>query len=247
MNNQQNSINNKVINKIKSGNIKMKPKIYFVLRTALLMLSILVLVLFIVCLISFIAFSLRSSGVWLSPAFGFPCIKMLFGSLPWVLILITVVLIVLLEIFAKKFTFVYRKPILYSLLIIILVVFLGGFLIDKTPFHSNLFWKAQEGHLPGFGSFYRDFGNPKFKNIHQGVVSEVINNGFLIENHRERIISVMITPETRLPSEKIEEGDVIVVFGERDNGQIEALNIRKTKRDFNFFPKNRFPKKGFID
>ncbi len=247
MNNQQNSISDKVINKIRSGDIKMKPKAYFVLRTALLVLGILVLFLFIVYLISFITFSLRSSGIWLSPVFGFPGIKILFGSLPWVLILITVVLIVLLEIFAKQFTFIYRKPIIYSLLVIILVVFLGGFLIDKTPFHPNLFWKAQEGHLPGFGSFYRDFGTPKFKDIHQGVVFEVIDNGFLIENPRERIISVMITPETRLPSEKIEEGDVIVVFGERDNGQVEALDIRKTKRDFNFFPKNRFPKKGFID
>lgn len=186
MNNQQpkNSIVNNVLERIKSGRIKMRPKIYFILKAVFWALAVFSVVLFILYLVSFIVFTLRASGTWFLPGFGFAGIRILFGSLPWLLILATVILIIALEIFAKRFAVVYRRPILYSILIIIVFVLLGSFIIGETQFHPNLLWKAQDRRLPAIESFYRDYGTPRLQNVHFGIVSEIIDNGFTIETPR---------------------------------------------------------------
>ena len=74
------------LEKITSGEIKMRPKTYFVLKAILIVLGIVFAVCFSLYIISFILFSLRSTGVLYLPGFGFPGIKAFFVMLPWILI-----------------------------------------------------------------------------------------------------------------------------------------------------------------
>lgn len=126
----------------------MKPKIYFVLRTLFFALSAVLGFLFVLYLISFVFFCAREAR-------GF--FPLLFG-LPWFLIFLSVVLVVLLEILVRHFSFGYRAPILYTLLGIILFVILGGFFINKTPMHQVLFDRAEKNRLPIMGPMYRGYG-----------------------------------------------------------------------------------------
>ncbi len=242
MNNQleKNHITEKVLSKIKTEKIKMKPKVYFILRMTLLVFGTIALASFVIYLISFIVFSLRASGILFLPKFGFPGMRILLSSLPWFLILISGVSIILLEIFTQKFRFVYRKPILYSLLVIIIIVFMGSFLIEKTPLHSSLFWKAQEKRLPAIGSIYRDYGVPQIDNVHQGVISEIIEDGFRIETLSGEELNIVVAPEIYSTLEPdIKEGDVIVILGEQSSGTIQALDLHKVQKDLNLFPRRR--------
>jgi hypothetical protein len=243
MNNQEQkiSINEKVLNRIRSGDIKMRPKIYFILRLILLSLGLLVLFSFIIYLVSFIVFSLRSTGVWFLPKFGFPGIKILFSSLPWLLVLAAAILIIILEIFAKHLAFVYRRPIVYSLLGVIIAVFVMGFFINKTSLHSDLFLRAREGHLPAIGPFYRDFGSPRIPNVHRGVVSEMTNNGFLMKTPRGEILTVIISSESLPLKIDVKEGDNVVALGERKGNTVQAFDVKKVEEDFDFFPLRQPP------
>lgn len=232
---QKKSITEAVLKKIKSGNIKMKPRVWFIFKTVLLISGVLALALFIAYLISFAFFSLRLTGAWFLPRFGPPGIRIFFSSLPWLLISIIVISILLLEIFAKKFSFVYRRPIIYSLLILIVIGVSLGFLIERTPLHRNLFERAREGNLPAIGPVYRQ-GFPSIENVHHGIVSEVNDNGFKIETPRGEKLIVIIGPETRLqPEANIKENDEVVVLGERNDDTIQAFDVRKVERDFNLF------------
>jgi len=233
----QKSISEVVFEKIKTGEVKMKPKIYFILKTILIVLGVIVLVLFILYLISFILFTLRASGTWFLPGFGFSGMRVFLGSIPWVLILIAIVLIVALEVFAKRFAFVYRKPIFYSMVCIIIFVLLGSFIIDKTQFHSNLFWRAQGGGLPIMGKLYRDFNVTKFKDVHRGVIVEMIDQGFFLEKADGQILNIIIIPKTRFISG--EAGDDVIVMGTRDNGTVRAFGVRKVDDNFNVFSPRR--------
>ena len=238
---ENNSVAEKVLGKIKKEKIKMKPKIHFVFGTFLLMLGILVLVLFIPYLVSLIVFSLRVSGVLFLPKFGLSGIKMLLSSLPWLLISITVFLIVLLEIFARKFTFVYRRPVIYSLIIIIGIIFMGSFLIERTSLHSDLFWNAQGRSLPAIGTIYRDFGSRRIDNMYHGVVVEIIDGGFKIETLCGEVLTVTTSLETNFAlSTEIQKNDMVIILGEIKNDSVQALNIRKTEQDFDLF----FPQQG---
>lgn len=236
---QKKSIKSTVLNKIKSGQVKMKPKTYFVLRAVLIALIAFIIILFALYLVSFIIFALRATGLWSLPKFGFPGMKLLFTSLPWILILTAIFLILILEIFTRRFTLAYRRPILYSVLIIIIFVVLGGFIVYQTKFHSNLFSRAQQEGLPIMGRFYRDYNIDKLQNMHYGIVSEITDNGFFIEKSNQQILTVIIIPETRFPFEKeIKEGEAIMVLGEENNGIIQAFGIKKNNNGLRTFPKN---------
>ena len=237
MNNQeQKSISDTVLNKIKSKEVKMRPKYYFILRTILTVLSIFAVTLFVLYLISFIFFILRASGIWFLPEFGFSGIKVFLTSLPWVLILIVVTLIIILEVLTKRFTFVYRKPIFYSMLVIVIFVLLGSFVIGKTQFHPNLFWKAQENRLPVAGKLYRDFDVNKLKEVHRGIVSEITKDGFYLEKPDSQILKIVITPNTKLLFKKENaKGNEVVIMGKEDNSIIYALVVKEINGNMMFF------------
>jgi len=238
MNNKQekNHIAEKVLGKIKKGKIKMRPKMYFVLGAILLVLGFFLLVLLVPYLVSLIVFSLRVSGVLFLPKFGFSGMRTMFSSLPWLLILITISLIVLLEMFARKFTFVYRKPIIWSLLTIVGIISVGSFLISKTPLHSNLFWESQKKPLPTAGIIYRDFRPKRDTNIYNGIVVELIDNGFTMKTLYGDIFTISINPETKLmPDMNFQENDTVIVLGKIDNNIVQALDIHKEEQSFDGF------------
>jgi len=219
------SISETVLDEIKRGDIKMKPKIYFILRVFLLVLGIIAVSAFILYLISFIVFSLRVSGVWFLPGLGMLGVKLFLFSLPWLLIIISLLLIIILEILARYFKFVYQRPIIYSVLAIIIIIVLATFVIGKTQLHSGLMGRAQQGCLPLMGKFYRDYGVLKSQNMHKGIVLEIIGSGFIIEANRGRILKVIISSDTYLSKKEIEKGDKIMVIGLVEDDIIKAEKV----------------------
>lgn len=227
----------KVLNEIKNDQIKMRPRVYFVLKGILVIFGIFLVAFFTLYLISFILFALRASGVWYLSSFGFYGFRTSFVLLPWLLILIAIILLIILEILVKHFSFAYHRPILYSILGIIIFTLLGSFIIDKTQFHPRLFQKAQEERLPIMGKFYRDLGIEKDHNVCRGIVLEITNNSFQIKTPRGKVLDVNITSKTQFPDGiDIRKDDIVIVLGERDNNKIQAIGIRKIDDDLSFFP-----------
>jgi hypothetical protein len=243
---QKKSIKDLVLDRIKSGGIKMRPKIYFALKTLSIALGVLVVGFFLLFLISFITFSLRISGAWFLPGFGLRGFGAFLNDLPWLLILISALLIVVLEVLVKHFSFTYRRPILYSLLGIILVVLVGSFLVGETPLHPSLFQRAQEGRLPGIAPLYRDFGVPRLEDVDHGIVVEKTDNGFVIETPQGDKFTVVVSPKTILsPDSDVKEGDVVVVLGKLKDGVIQSFEIHKVEGDLRLFPSMQGPRQPF--
>jgi len=232
----------RVLEEIKSSQIKMRPKFYFVLKTVLLAVGFFAAGALVLFLISFISFHLRASGIWYLPGFGLHGWGIYFRLMPWFLILAGLILILILEILAKRFSFVWRRPIIYSLLAIILIAIIGGFIIERTPFHPGLFSKARQGKLPFAGSAYREFGMPRFHDVQRGVVEEVIENGFKIRTFDDQLLTVVLAEETQFPfGKEIEEGDTIVVMGEREDDTVRAFGVREIDDQFRMF--ERLPRR----
>lgn len=224
---QKFSLASKVLAKIQSNKIKMRPKIHFILKTASVILGACIAGLFVLYLTSFIVFSLQTSGIWYLPGFGPRGLKTVLFLLPWILFIISAVLIIILEILIKRFSFAYCRPILYSIAGIIIFIIFGSLIIHKTHFHANLFHRAQEGRLPLVGQFYRGFNPMKHRNVHQGTITEIIDNGLIMQTFEDTSLTVTINSNTRLPVDKnFKAGDLIIVFGERDDSRVQAFGIR---------------------
>jgi hypothetical protein len=235
------SLAEKILEKLKSGQIKMKPRMYFFLKGALAVLGVLVVALFILFLFSFISFALRANGILSLPAFGFRGWGPFFASLPWLLIIVAVLLIVVLEMLFKRFAFGWRRPILYSVLGILVIVLLATFIIDRTPFHSGLFNWAQRGGLPLFGPVYREFGGmPQPRDAHFGTVTEITDQGFIIETRDGETLNVVVEAQTRLPlGRDIKKDDLVMILGRKDDSTIRAEGVVKVEIEENLRPFRR--------
>src|SRR3989344_3614541 len=108
------SIKEEVIARIKRGETIMRPRWHFVLRAMLYALGVLIAALALVYLASFIMFVLRETGLLFVPSFGFRGVGVFLFSLPWFLILLSLVFVFVLEVLVRRYAFAYRKPLLYS-------------------------------------------------------------------------------------------------------------------------------------
>ena len=235
----KNKISDNVISQIKSGAIKMKPRSYFMLRGFLLGGGIFLLFLFVVYLASFIVFSLRISGVWFLPLFGVLGARILLGSLPWVLILLSVALIIAIEIFAERVPFIYKKPVILSLVGVILIVLIAGLLVGLTSFHPRIFYKSQEDNIPIIGSFYKRYSLPKIENVYNGVISKMDNEKIEVETSTGHFFELKDRVNLIELNKNIKEGDYVIIVGDKENNLLRVRMIREIKEDLDFFPSKR--------
>ncbi len=216
-----------IINKIKNGELKMKPKWHFMLKTVLAILAALGVAIAMFFLVGLILFILRLSGGLYLLKFGLKGVVPFFFSVPWLLLLVLIILVILLGALTRRFSLVYRRPILYSFLGFIFLALLGGFFIDKTPVHSSLLIQAEKDKLPIMGKMYRDYGVPKTKNVYRGKVVEFVDDGFVLQTRNRKDFKISTSSKTRLrPGIKIKQNDVVVVWGKPEKGEIKALGVK---------------------
>lgn len=171
---QQNTIEEKVLEKIQSGEVKMHSKTFFILKvTALVLVAILVLVTSAV-LVSFMLFSLRVSGRLFLLGFGGRGVLAFFITFPWFILLADILFIVLFERLLNHFKFGYRTPLLYTLGASALCIILAGVFLDRLSIHDTLFQEAAEHHLGMIGGIYADVRlPPRQEGVFRGIVTSV--------------------------------------------------------------------------
>lgn len=226
------TIKDKILEKIKRREIKTKPRIYFVLKTILFFGFFILFLIFAFFLLSFVHFHLIASGLWYLPKFGFKGFFVFLKYLPWFLIISTTILILILAIMSRKFPFSLKRPVLFSLCGITLIVFLGSVIFAKANFHPRLLLEAKEGKIPRpISPIYLKYGLPKFKEFHRGIIEKISTSSIFIKRGDGEMIEVRF--EKPLPVfEKLKEGEGVMIFGEKENGRIRGRKMRKINDEF---------------
>lgn len=233
MNQEQptNSIKDNVLKSIAAGRIVMKPRWHFMLRAVLLVTGVVLAGMTLLYVVSFALFMLRESGDLFAPQFGLRGLWALLVSLPLVFVCLAIVFLVVLEILVRRYEFAYRKPLVYSVLGISLIVFLGSFAIDRARVHDQLLRHAVSDRLPLGGKLYRSWSVQPSRHAVVGVIVNKTNQGFNIQSHRHESFFVLVTNETALPEDELAERDLVAVFGPRYEGTITAVGIRRLGPD----------------
>jgi hypothetical protein len=227
MSNQENSIKDSVIKAISDGKISMRPRWQFVLRAVLLICGIMVLVLALLYLVSFAIFVLHETGEWFVPGFGPHGIREFLSSFPWVILLLSVAVLVSLEILVRKYSFSYKRPVVYTIFGIVILVMVGGVVVAQTPLHGGLYVRAHSNHLPIAGSLYRDFDRPNMGNVTVGRITVVEDDNLMILDHGGNTVTVKFSDDMNYPDgNKFKVGDTIVILGNRMDNTVTAEGIR---------------------
>lgn len=235
-NNEPNkSIRDSVLSAIEAGKVTMRPRWHFVLKATLIVIGIVLSIFASVYVVSFAIFSMHRSGAWFVPAFGSAGVREFIASLPWVLILLAVLFVIVLEVLVRQYSFAYRRPLFYSAFGVVVIATLGSVAFSQGGFHEEMFRRAQRGELPLGGQFYRKAGMHRMGHVTTGSILTLGEGGFTIVDTGGETVTVKITPVTRLPyGMDFSAGDIVVIFGNRDDGTIEADGVREIEESYDF-------------
>lgn len=222
-----------ILKKIEGGEVKMRPKTYFIMRSTLYIVGLLLLLLFALFLVSFIAFIVKGNALAELLSYGGRGWQGFIFALPWLLILLVVLAAALFEAIATHYAMVYKRPLIYSCLAVVLIVVAGGVLLASTTMHHKAFDAALSNRLPVAGALYRHYGMAESNMLTVGMIVEInLEDGELTIKTRDgKMVVVHTTSETKMPPEdKLFIGLPVGVIGERDDNEIEeARGVRPFK------------------
>lgn len=227
-NDQQKSIKDNILDTIKSGGVKMRPRWHFILKAILAVLGAIIVFLTVLYLASFIIFVLRQTGVLFVPAFGVSGWYAFFTHLPFFLISLLIIFIVVLELLVRHYAFAYRRPLLYSAVGIFILAVAGAVALANSSFHGGVSKYADDNKETFVGKFYVQYSRQRFIDVHRGMIIEMDNNGFLMRNRGQEVLTIVVTRQTRFPlGADFSNGDIVVVFGDRDGDKVQAFGVQK--------------------
>lgn len=123
-----------VMSKIKSGDLKMRPKSYFVLGSFLTFIGLVSSIASSVFAVGLFSFILRSNG----RMFGSNRMDYILSVFPWWLPVLAIAGILVGVFLIRKYDFTYKIGVKKGIIIMILVIVASGFLIDILGFNDLL-------------------------------------------------------------------------------------------------------------
>ena len=223
-------IQNGVLEKIRAGQVRMRPRAYFIARLTLTVLVAVLALVISTFVISFVFFSLHESGERFLLGFGNKGILTFLLLFPWASLLLDIVVLFVLEWLLQSFKFGYRISLLMIFLGIFACSTILGILVTLTPLHGALLNQADQGLLPVLGEMYESIRDSHAdRGIFRGSIRSIQGNKIvLVHDDRDHDsddgIQTIILP-SKYPSLKV--GDRVYVFGSLSGGVIQAQGIKK--------------------
>jgi hypothetical protein len=230
-----NNLKSKILETVQKNNIKMIPKWKFVLYSALGIAGVWFTFLVLVFVVSLILFVLSRYGFMDMPFFGFMQTLHALGAIPFALFLAAIILLIVMEIISRMYTFTFRKPLSVTLLGITLVVAFSSYIVSQTPVHEYVRDYMKSHHLDMLSRAY-DRPSPPYKvqgmDVLRGeVVFTTATSATVVLFNGERIIAYATTSNgtTTMPrAPRI--GEDIVILGTFLNDKFEIIRIRPAHR-----------------
>ncbi|HVV15065.1 MAG TPA: hypothetical protein VHD55_01530 [Candidatus Paceibacterota bacterium] len=223
-----------VLRRIRADELSMRPRAYFALKMAAIMLVALAALLISVFIFNFILFGIRINSHDSLLGFGPRGIGAFLYFFPWNLLLIDVGLVLLLQWMLRWFRFGYKTPVLYLLLGILAATAAAAVLIDRgTDFNDRLLHRADRHELYFFGDFFEGARRPMpGSGVCKCTITAIAGSMLTVEDARgttTRQLSILIPAGSpRATTTGLAVGDVVFIAGDADEGGvIRAFGVRK--------------------
>lgn len=217
-------IKENILSRIENGKDKIISKNNFYLIKVIWIIFAIILISFLVFLISFVIFSSQQSQLDLLLQFGISGFLNFLLSLPWLLIVITILVLLLLHGFLRGKIRLYKKPALYTFLVILFLIIGGGTILAKTSIHQEIIKLAEDKNLVTVSDTYHKYNHRKARGLYAGKISEIKEENIVIKDQKGKKIIVDINKKSNT---KIKAEDSILIFGKDQHGKIKAIKIKQ--------------------
>jgi hypothetical protein len=234
-NKTQIDIKNEVLNKIKSGQINMRSKAYFLVKLGFLSILTILITLVSVFLLSFVLFSSSLDGSLFLVRFGGTGLYNFILTLPWYLLLLDIFLLILLDMLLKSFSFGYKSPVVFLFGGTFLFITIISTLINFTPLHQKIMNSVEGNKSPLFHNIYDGVDSRYQKpGTWKGYVGKINGNSFQFK-YVKGITGQYGDAEVFAVNEitvvdKLMEGDLVFVAGNILDNRIMAYGIKKLNK-----------------
>ena len=232
-NSHQHGIKESVLEKIKKGDVRMRPKVYFALKIGLLALVALCTLAVSAFLFSYIVFSIHASGRGFLLGFGSRGFFAFFALFPWFSLVADIGLLFLFEWLLHHFKFGYHRPFIYLFLVAASAVVAAGMIMNAASFHHAVFLQNERAGVPVIGPFYEHLRRtPPGGNVFLGQVLSIEGNIFTVraDDHDKDTddgIRTVEAPPGADVSLYLKPGDEVFVAGDNLGDRIRAYGITK--------------------
>lgn len=233
---KETEIKDKVFAKIRSGEVSMRPRIYFIARLVILGFISILAILLAVFVLSFAFFSIHESGEQFLLGFGQRGFQAFLALFPWWSLLLTVLLILLVDHLLRYFKFGYRVSILELFLIALVVVMIAGIAINFTPLHLSLLDSADHDNLPMIGRLYEQIHDShQQQGVYRGTIASIQGNEFVIthnDNDKDSddgTWTVVVPPG--FSTSTLQIGKSMYIAGQLNGEKVEAYGIHELTPD----------------
>lgn len=227
----ENKITQNVLEQIKSGQVKMHSRTYFLVRAFLSAALIFLTALFAWFFFSLMLFVIQRHNALYLPLFGLTGLKALLISFPWLVLILGVVLFVVFDLFLNNYSVAYRRPVAYTALAVIAFLFCGIGVVHATGLNSRLHDFLKTKNLPVLSRLYEFSENGFEKSLLFGRVEEVDDDGFVITTSQGKEAVLKTGADTKYSNGKtLQRGETVIVGAKQNGDKYDAYGVHKVKR-----------------
>ncbi len=230
MKKKKKNIRKEVFSVISSGDIKVKPKWHFIVKSFAVALFTIILFLLFIYLTSLLLFVLRVNDIALIHGLGVHGVRVVITSFPWYIVFVAVTALIMMRLFGRNYPFFYRKTFFAFLIITLAVGVAGIVIIDTCSVHQSIYSAAKRGQLPVGGRMYRNLANLNMDDVYRGKIIKE-NNEAKIQLDSGVVLNIIITQETK--GKRIfyetDTGDQVIIIGDIENSTVTVNAFRKLR------------------
>lgn len=221
------SIQQSVLERIRSGSVTRRSRAYFVLRMAASLALMLALLVVSALVVSLALFSIQEGGEQFLLGYGVRGIAVFLALFPWGYFILDLALIVCLQFVARGFKKAYRIPLLSIFAYLFGASIVAGAVISSTPLHDALFHRERHGGLPVLGNAYTHvLDRHDERGVFRGVITAIGTSTLTMvhddvdQDHDDGKYEVLMPGGWDPMSAKI--GDRLLIFGYPRPGGLTA-------------------------
>ena len=243
---KKDAMKDEILRKIHADTLRMRPKLYFTLQVASLVILVLVILVVSVFICNFILFSIRINSHDALLGFGPRGLLSFLRFFPWPLLILDGALLILLQWLVRQFRFGYKSPMLFLFLAIILMTGAVGLILDReTPLNDMLLRGSDEHRLPPF--FGDVYGHARHMPlVDEGfckcIISAINGTSLTVYDSQSTTTLTVLLPEgnAHATTSGLQIGDTVLIAGDRDGSVIHAFGVRKVVPD-EYWPESLSP------
>jgi hypothetical protein len=223
------NLKTKILESVQKNKVMMIPKWKFVLYSSLGIFGIVFAFLLAVFVLSFILFLLSRYGFMYLPFFGFMATMHALEAIPLVLLACTVVLLIVVEVMSRYYSFSFRRPLVVTLLATTSGVALISFIVSETPAHEYIREYAEDHNMVSVSHMYdrpMPFRRNGMNDVLRGevVAQDATTTTLKLFNGMTVKMYASSTLEKVIKVPKV--GDDVVVFGSIVGDTFEMVDMR---------------------